>query len=247
MSSHTSSSVLFTADIHLPQMQVDHPVRRAFLSFLAGKAREASSLYILGDLFDGWLGDDVGIPHYAPILSALADYRQAGHELWIGHGNRDFLLKSTFFEAISAQFLADETEISLGTERAVLLHGDSLCTDDLLYQAFRQKALSPDWQAQVLALSVTDRLALLAKIKDQSRMDSSHKTEAEMDVTAEGLDALWQKHPNCQHIIHGHTHKPAHHLDAQGRHRWVLGDWRPEAQLLSYTPEQGLSWVDLKP
>lgn len=240
----SSLDYLFIADIHLPPMQVAHPLTQAFLTFLAGKATETDALYILGDLFDGWLGDDVGLTHYDAVISALAKYRQAGHQLWIGHGNRDFLLKEDFFKATGANFLTEETELTLGSERAILLHGDSLCTDDHRYQAFRQQALSPDWQAQVLALSLQDRLALLAKIKDQSRDDSVHKTDAEMDVTLEGLSDLWQRHPNCQQMIHGHTHKPAHHIDPQGRARWVLADWRPTAKALGYTPALGLHWVD---
>lgn len=241
----SSSDCLFIADIHLPPMQVTHPVTQAFLTFLTGKATETESLYILGDLFDGWLGDDVGLTHYETVISALANYCQAGHHLWIGHGNRDFLLKEDFFNITGAQFLTEESELQLGSERAILLHGDSLCTDDHRYQAFRQQALSPNWQAQVLALTLQERLALLAKIKDQSQSDSAYKTEAEMDVTLVALDKTWQKHPNCQHIIHGHTHKPAHHTDQQGRQRWVLADWRPSAKALRYTSEQGLHWVDV--
>ncbi len=230
---------LFIADVHLPP-EAQHPLSQAFLSFLTGRARELSHLYILGDLFDGWLGDDMGLTQYAPVITALADYQAAGHELWIGHGNRDFLLKAAFFAAVQAHPLPEEQEILLGEERAVILHGDSLCLDDLAYQAFRRQALTPSWQAQVLSLSPQERLALLAKIKDQSRDEMTHKSSAMMDVTADALTQLWQRHPLCRHIIHGHTHQPAHHQDAQGRSRWVLGDWRPEAIGLYYAADRGL-------
>lgn len=226
-----SENILFIADVHLP-MQVGSPISQAFLNFMQTKALEAQTLYILGDLFDGWIGDDVGLVAYAPFISALAEFTRSGHSLYVGLGNRDFLLKSDFAQATGASLLGDETEIQLGETCAVLLHGDTLCTDDVDYLKMRALFTHPDWQAQALAKSPAERLQIAQQLKAASERKKSEKSEAIMDVTQLGIDDLLSRHTQVQHIIHGHTHRPMQHEPIQGVTRWVLGDWRPDTQYL---------------
>lgn len=231
---HTSAdTILFIADVHLP-LQVDAGVSQAFISFMQSKAQEAQALYILGDLFDGWIGDDLGLIAYEPIIQLLANYTQSGHKLFIGLGNRDFLLKSDFATATGAVLLPDETEILLGAEKAVLLHGDTLCTDDVDYLAMRALFTLPAWQEQALQKSPAERMQMAQQLKAASEGQKSDKSADIMDVTQKGLDDLLQNHSNIKHIIHGHTHKPMQHPAYKGVTRWVLGDWQPETTYLSW-------------
>jgi len=237
--------ILFIADVHLPP-QVDHPISQAFIAFMQSKAREASHLYILGDLFDGWLGDDIGLVMYAPIIQQLAHYTQSGHQLSVCLGNRDFLLKTDFAAATGAELLADETEIQLGAEIALLCHGDTLCTGDTEYLALRQTLHNPDWQTQILQKTATERLAFAQQLKDSSRYEKHQKEAAIMDVTTEGTSDLLNRHPNITHIIHGHTHKPNHHCLANNKHRWVVSDWHANPiQLISWQTASGLELISL--
>lgn len=232
-----SDKILFIADVHLP-LQVDAPISQAFLNFMRSKALEAQTLYILGDLFDGWIGDDVGLVAYAPFISALAEYTQSGRSLYVGLGNRDFLLKSDFAQATGATLLGDETEIELGKEKAVLLHGDTLCTDDVEYLKMRALFTHPVWQAQALQKSPAERMAIAQQLRAASEGQKDSKSAAIMDVTQTGVDDLLSRHPHVQHIIHGHTHRPKQHEAHQGVTRWVLGDWRPETHYLYWDGNQ---------
>ncbi len=232
-----SENILFIADVHLP-IQVDSPISQAFLNFMHTKALESDSLYILGDLFDGWIGDDVGLVAYAPFINALADFSQTGRKLFVGLGNRDFLLKSDFAHATGASLLGDETEIQLGESSAVLLHGDTLCTDDVNYLKMRALFTHPDWQAQALAKSPAERFQIAQQLKAASEGQKSEKSEAIMDVTQLGIDNLLSRHTQVQHIIHGHTHRPMQHPPYRGVTRWVLGDWRPQTEYLCWNSQQ---------
>lgn len=229
MSQHS----LFIADVHLP-LQKEAPISKAFLNFMQTKALEASTLYILGDLFDGWIGDDVGLVAYAPFISALAEYTQSGRALYVGLGNRDFLLKSDFAQATGAILLDDETEVELGDEKAVLLHGDTLCTDDVDYLKMRAWFTNPDWQTQALQKSPAERLAIAQQLKAASEGQKNAKSAEIMDATQAGIEELLNRHPSVQHIIHGHTHRPMQHPPYRGVTRWVLGDWRPETTYLAW-------------
>lgn len=234
-------TTLFIADVHLPP-QVEHPISQAFIAFMQNKAREAEHLYILGDLFNGWLGDDIGLMMYAPVIEQLANYTQSGRRLSICTGNRDFLLKADFAAATGASLLADETEIQLGTETAVLCHGDTLCTDDTEYLALRQRLHNPDWQKQILQKTGAERLAFAQQLKENSRNEKHQKDDAIMDVTPCGVAELLTRYPNVTHIIHGHTHKPCHHLLPNNKHRWVVSDWHADPiQVVSWHAETGLN------
>ncbi len=232
-----ANTTLFIADVHLP-LQADSAISHAFLNFMQTKALEVQTLYILGDLFDGWIGDDVGIVAYAPFISALADYTRSGHSLYVGLGNRDFLLKSDFAQATGAILLGDETEIGLGHEKAVLLHGDTLCTDDVDYLKMRALFTNPDWQAQALHKTPAERFAIAQQLKAASEGQKGVKSAQIMDATQTGINDLLSRHPKVQHIIHGHTHRPMQHSPYHGVTRWVLGDWRPETHYLHWNGQQ---------
>ena len=232
-----SNNIIFIADVHLPPL-VDSSISQAFLNFMQTKALEAQTLYILGDLFDGWIGDDVGLVAYAPFISALAEYTRSGRSLYVSLGNRDFLLKSDFAQATGAILLGDETEIELGNEKAVLLHGDTLCTDDVDYLKMRALFTNPDWQAQALQKSPAERLAIAQQLKAASEGQKNAKSAEIMDATQAGIEELLNRHPSVQHIIHGHTHRPMQHRTNKRITRWVLGDWRPQTQYLCWNGQQ---------
>lgn len=232
-----ADTILFIADVHLP-VDVDSPISQAFLQFMQTKALEADSLYILGDLFDGWIGDDVGLVAYAPFISALAEYTRSGRSLYVGLGNRDFLLKSDFAQATGAVLLGDETEIELGNERAVLLHGDTLCTSDVEYLKMRSLFTQPEWQAQALQKSPAERMQIAQQLKAASEGQKTTKTAEIMDVTQTGTDELLSRHTGISHIIHGHTHRPMQHPNYKGVTRWVLGDWRPNTHYLLWNGKE---------
>lgn len=232
-----AAGIHFIADVHLPP-QVDAPLTQAFLHFMRTHALEAEALYILGDLFDGWLGDDVGLLQYAPVIQALAHFSQTGRQLQIGKGNRDFLLKETFAQATGCQLLAEVSTITLDKQQCLLLHGDTLCTDDVDYLAMRKQFTTDTWQADILSKPVEERIRIAQQLKAASEHSKIHKTTEIMDVTTLGLDQLLDNYPDASVIIHGHTHRPKLHPPYRHVHRYVLGDWRPSADYLHWDGQQ---------
>lgn len=221
-------TTLLISDLHL------HPgepaIARGFLEYLEREARHADTLYILGDLFEAWIGDDYQGEFETGILAALKRLSDAGTRLYFMHGNRDFLIGDGFAAATGATLLPDPSIIELGGERVLLMHGDSLCTRDEAYMAFRGKARDPQWQAQILALPVEQRLELAKQIRQQSGEANSNKAEDIMDVTPAEVERAMAEH-GLRTLIHGHTHRPdVHRLDVDGRpaRRIVLGDWHSE-------------------
>ncbi len=230
-------STLLISDLHL------HPgapsITEGFLAWLETRAPRAEALYILGDFFEAWIGDDLldlgaadptGTAALATrIAEALKRRAEAGTRIYLMHGNRDFLLGERFAEAAGATLLADPSVVTLGDERVLLMHGDSLCTRDEAYMAFRAKARDPQWQAQILAMPIPERLALAKQLRDQSGEANSNKAEDIMDVTPEEVLEALRAH-GVTTLIHGHTHRPAVHdvdLDGTPARRYVLGDWQP--------------------
>lgn len=191
-------------------------------------AVEAEAVYILGDLFEAWPGDDcLAEPWPAAIAAALRQLTERGCRLQLLHGNRDFLLGEAFCRATGTTLLADPCTIDLAGTPAVLLHGDSLCTDDLAYQQFRRQVRDPAWQQAVLARPLAERRALARQLREQSESAKADKGEAIMDVNA-GAVAEAFRQSGCRVMIHGHTHRPARHdlaVDGQACTRWVLPDW----------------------
>lgn len=232
--------ILFISDLHL---QASHPeTTRAFLNFLTGPARHAEALWILGDLFDFWIGDDdLADPFHAQIADALASLSASGVKLRIMAGNRDFLLGETFARRCGAQLVSEPALIQIGKQRVALLHGDAECTDDLAYQRFRRKIRAPLTLAVLRKLPRTWRRALAKRIRQNSESSRQSTDTRYMDVNPDAIQNTFRQ-TDADWMIHGHTHRPAQHIltvDGRERQRWVLSDWHDTATWLEATP-QGL-------
>jgi UDP-2,3-diacylglucosamine hydrolase len=217
---------LFISDLHLTS---ERPAaNEAFFDFLEREAPGAAGLYILGDLFEFWVGDDdLGDPLNAILAGFLANTAKAGTPVYLMHGNRDFLLAGAFCRAAGATLLEDPTVVDLFGTRTLLMHGDTLCTDDAAYQAWRRTCRSQDWQKPFLDAPLEARRSRMLELRAKSEADKRTKAPVIMDVNEEAVRAVLRSH-DCTRLIHGHTHRPAHHtLDVDGREceRWVLHDW----------------------
>ncbi|MBA6412069.1 UDP-2,3-diacylglucosamine diphosphatase [Parahaliea sp. F7430] len=214
------SSTWFISDLHLDPSRP--AITRALGEFLDAR-RDCQALYILGDFFEAWVGDDDDAPLAAEVADMLAAFSAAGPALYLMQGNRDFLLGPDFCQRVGATLLPDPSVIDLYGSPVLLMHGDSLCTADQEYQQFRQMVRSPQWQAQLLAQPLADRRALADKLRGMSQEANSNKAEDIMDVTPSEVEqALLEHQVSC--MIHGHTHRPKRHQHRNGQ-RWVLGDW----------------------
>jgi UDP-2,3-diacylglucosamine hydrolase len=224
---------LFISDLHLSP---DRPaIAGLFVEFLRTHASRAEALYILGDLFEYWLGDDtVDMPELAPLLGGLRDLTQSGVPVYVMHGNRDFLMGNGFERASGCKLLADPSVIDLYGTRVVLTHGDLLCTGDTRYQAVRRMVRDPNWQREVLAKTLPERISLARNFREQSeKIIAGNKPEI-MDVAPAAVDEMLRAH-DVRDMIHGHTHRPADHrflLDGAPARRVVLGDWYDQGSVL---------------
>jgi UDP-2,3-diacylglucosamine hydrolase len=226
------SSTLFISDLHLDSARP--AVTRALASFLRAHGH-CERLYILGDLFEAWLGDDDDAPLAAEVAAMLGEFTAAGPSLWIMQGNRDFLLATAFCERVGARLLADPTIIDLYGEPTLLMHGDSLCTADTDYQAFRVTARNPGWQAELLGRSLDERRMLASQMRGMSAAATGNKAEDIMDVSTDEVARVMTEQ-GVRQLIHGHTHRPARHEEPGGV-RWVLGDWDQQGWVLSANDE----------
>ncbi|MBI2293119.1 MAG: UDP-2,3-diacylglucosamine diphosphatase [Betaproteobacteria bacterium] len=216
---------IFVSDLHLCPTRP--AINRIFLDFLRGPAARAEALYILGDLFEYWAGDDDGDPFNASVLAALRELSGHGVTLYLMHGNRDFLIGGRFSAACGAQLLPDPTRIDLYGTPTLLMHGDTLCTDDVRYQDFRAKVRTPEWQQQFLSQPLASRKQIIAGLRAENAAEKKLKSEAIMDVTVATVEARLRDH-GYPRLIHGHTHRPAlheHTVDGKRCERWVLADW----------------------
>lgn len=215
---------VFIADLHLSN---DKPAtKEAFLKFLKTDAARFSELVILGDLFEFWAGDDMA-EQYVDVISALKQYFSDGHRIYLMHGNRDFLLGADFAASIGAQILCDPIAVQIGREKVLLSHGDAWCTLDHDYQQFRSTLRDPAVQKQILKEELKYRVELANGLRSQSKADNQKKDAAYMDVVVSEV-AKSLRSAGCKVVIHGHTHKPAHHthVNEDSRFdRWVLPDW----------------------
>lgn len=223
--------VLFIADLHLdPQRPA---ITQLFLAFLAGEARQAQALYILGDLFEAWIGDDA-VPSDHPVLQGMRALADSGVPIYIMHGNRDFLLGEDFAAMTGSTILPEPTRIELDGEPTLLMHGDSLCVDDVEYQRFRAMVRDPDWQAEFLAKSIEERKAYAQQARLASSEHGGQTSDAIMDVNDEAVERAMAEH-GVRRLIHGHTHRPAVHeltLAGEPARRIVLGDWFEQGSVL---------------
>ncbi len=219
---------LFISDLHLENARPD--ITRAFQRFMAQIAPTAEALYILGDFFEVWIGDDDDNPFNREIIELLKRYSHQGGQLFVMVGNRDFLLGERFGQQTGAVLLPDPTVIDLYGTPTLLMHGDSLCTQDLEYMAFRLQARSAEWQQQLLSQPLEARRQFARQVREQSQAMNSLKAEDIMDVTPEAVIEALQNH-GVQRLVHGHTHRPARHsltLDSGDAERIVLGDWHDQ-------------------
>lgn len=216
---------LFISDLHLDESRPE--VTRAFYDFLETRAKACEALYILGDFFEAWIGDDEDSELSREVVAKLKQLTDAGVKLFIMHGNRDFLLGKLFCQQTGAILLNDPSTITLGEHEVLLMHGDSLCTKDIDYMKFREQARSSAWQDQLLSQPLEVRRALVAQMRAQSQEMNSNKSDDIMDVTPdEVVKAMEGAATNT--FIHGHTHRPDIHdltINKQAAKRFVLGDW----------------------
>ncbi len=219
-------AAIFVSDVHL---QPATPLTaQAFFKFLSGHAIDARRLYLLGDLFEYWAGDDdIDEPFHQQVVSAIRAVSDAGVEInWIA-GNRDFLIGHAFADAAGMVIRQDPYVITLANTKLVLAHGDAQCTDDSGYMKFRAEVRTSEWQQNFLALPLTQRKQIIANMRDGSREAQRTKSSEIMDVNAAAIDALF-KSSGAKLMIHGHTHRPARHEygGEDGLHiRYVLPDW----------------------
>jgi len=219
-------STLFISDLHLTEERPEANER--FIELLEGKARAASALYILGDFFEYWIGDDdLAEPFNAVIASLLKDLTRHGVPLYLMHGNRDFLIGEGFCAATGASLMQDPSVVDIAGVKTLLTHGDTLCTDDLDYQTWRRKARDPAFQAAFLAKPLDERRQQVHQMREKSKQVVQEKTAEIMDVNDAAVRQALREH-GVRRLIHGHTHRPGRHaIEVDGRHceRWVLPDW----------------------
>jgi UDP-2,3-diacylglucosamine hydrolase len=217
---------LFISDLHLAAERPQ--ANEKFVAFLEGKARGAAALYVLGDLFEYWIGDDdLDESFNAVVIGFFAALTRAGTALYLMHGNRDLLIGERFCRATGAKLLADPSVVELGREPTLLMHGDTLCTDDHDYQAWRRTAHSAEFQRGFLAKSLAERRAAVHVMRDKSKAVVKAKPAGIMDVNEGAVREALRKH-GVRRLIHGHTHRQGRHeLEVDGRRceRWVLPDW----------------------
>jgi UDP-2,3-diacylglucosamine hydrolase len=230
--------ILLISDLHLQEERPD--ITRAFLDLLEGRARQAQALYILGDFFEAWIGDDAMTPYQASICQALRALSDSGTQIFLMHGNRDFLIGQAFCKAAGCTLLNDPCVVEMGGEPVLLMHGDSLCTRDLAYMKLRRYLRNPLslWILRHLPLSTRQKLA--RKLRSESRTQTRMKANDIVDVTPEEVPRVMQQH-GVRTLVHGHTHRPAIHKLALGNtpaRRIVLGDWDRQGWALQ-VDEQG--------
>jgi UDP-2,3-diacylglucosamine hydrolase len=218
-------TVLFISDLHL---DAEHPETiRRFSTFMQRDARNASELYILGDLFEAWIGDDDDDARLQPIVAALREVTRSGVPCAVMHGNRDFLIGERFCASTGCRLLGDYERIEINGEPVLLTHGDLLCTDDTRYQALRGQLRSPAWQRDFLAKTVAERRKIATDLRQMSAVEIAAKSEYIMDVN-QGTVERTMREFDVRLLLHGHTHRPAIHrftLDGRPAQRIVLGAW----------------------
>jgi len=225
-------TVLFVSDLHLDASRPH--ITELFLAFLDGEARAAEALYLLGDVFEAWVGDDDPGEPGASVCAALARLSASGVPVFLMRGNRDFLFGDGIARRCGARLLPDPCVIDLHGTPTLLMHGDLLCTDDVAYQAFRQQVRDPAWQERFLAQPLPARQAFAAQAREASKQHQKGVSEAITDVAPAEVIEVMSRY-GVDRLIHGHTHRPAiHSLTVADRPatRIVLGDWYEQGSVL---------------
>lgn len=231
---------LLISDLHLDESRPQHLA--ALKSLLQQHAGKADALYVLGDLFETWIGDDNDTPFNLEAIQAFRQFSDSGSQLFFMHGNRDFILGDLFCQQTGGKLLNEGVIANFYGTKVLLMHGDSLCTLDEKYQAFRTMVRAPQWQADMLAKPLEQRRLFAQMLRMQSQQNNSNKADNIMDVTPSEVVRVMEE-AGVQHLIHGHTHRPAVHdvtLSDGVAKRWVLGDWNTHGWQIIAT-EQGFS------
>ncbi|MGH8678854.1 MAG: UDP-2,3-diacylglucosamine diphosphatase [Burkholderiales bacterium] len=228
---------LFISDLHLA---AERPAATAaLLRFLEETAPGADHLYVLGDLFEYWIGDEtLALPMPAQVAGAFRRLAQRGTPVSFMHGNRDFLIGNAFAKAAGLTMLSDPTLVDLYATRTLLMHGDSLCTDDVDYQLFREMVRDPAWQRGFLAKPIEQRVAMAQSVRGESERAKQVKDMAIMDASPTTVESVLRQH-RYPRLIHGHTHRPARHqhiVDGHRCERFVLADWYDQGSYLLCDP-----------
>jgi len=234
-------AALFISDLHLQQ---SHPkTTEAFFDFLRLHAMRSRQLYILGDLFESWAGDDdIDSAFHRKVIEALRELSDSGIEIYWIAGNRDFLVGDGFARATGMILLSDPYVAVIAGRRIALTHGDAQCIDDQAYVDFRSKVRNPEWQKQFLAMPLEQRKSIIEGMRNESRKAQYAKTDSIMDVSPAAIAALFEQ-TGTSIIIHGHTHRPARHEYASGSsncNRYVLPDWEYDSD-----PVRG-GWISIE-
>jgi UDP-2,3-diacylglucosamine hydrolase len=227
-------TTLFISDLHLDAGEPG-TIRR-FVNFVETEARAAHAVYILGDLFEAWVGDDEDDPRLAPVQAALAELTRAGVPCSLMHGNRDFLIGPRFCEATGCRLLGDYERVDLYGDTVLLTHGDLLCTDDTRYMSLRGTLRNPNWQRDFLAKPLAERRKIAAELRQLSAAEIAAKSYDIMDVNQATVERTMREH-DVSLLLHGHTHRPAIHnfvLDGRPAARIVLGAWYEQAGIVRW-------------
>ena len=234
---------LFISDLHLHQTRPEVTgVFQAFIDELLTLSTPNPELYILGDLFEFWIGDDYEDPLHSEITDQLKNLVQAGIKTYLMHGNRDFLIGENFLSMTGIELLQEPTIFSYKNKRVMLCHGDQFCIDDVKYQAYRKIVRNLEWQRSFLNFPINKRLEILNEARDASIQSRQMKSNDIMDVNESEVAAIIQKN-NIDILIHGHTHRPNSHtidVDSKKSVRLVLGDWAASAAKI-------IEWVNAEP
>ena len=230
-------TTLFISDLHLSNCRP--AITDCFLTFLEESAARIEALYILGDLFEAWIGDDAADPQQQLIAAALKRFTDSGKPCYFTHGNRDFLVGNRFCIETGVQVLAEATVIDLYGEKVLLMHGDTLCTDDYRYQLFRRVVRNSWLHALYFAIPISTRRAIVSGIRKSSATEVAIKPEQITDVNQHTVETTMREY-GVTKLVHGHTHRPAVHdfsLDQQPASRIVLGDWYTQGSFLEWNPD----------
>ena len=230
-------NTLFIADLHLSGERPH--IICLFRDFLKKEARQADALYILGDLFEVWLGDDAVSADMIDVLHDINRLTKNGIPVYVMVGNRDFLLGAEFENMTGCTLLPDPSVVNIYGTDTLLMHGDTLCTDDVDYQTIRKQIRSPQWRQGILAKSIEERVQIAREARAESRARTREKSDGIMDVNAQAVENAFRTH-NVNRLIHGHTHRPAVHesiINDKAVTRIVLGDWYNKASVLRVTTD----------
>lgn len=228
---------LVISDLHLCEERPD--LTALFEHFMQTIAPQSDELYVLGDLYESWIGDDDDSEFVESTIDLFKAYSDSGKKIYFQHGNRDFLLGNVFAEKTGGTLLNEVHPIQLGGKQAIMMHGDSLCWDDKEYMQFRQMVRSEQWQQQLLSQPLAVRRGIAADLRKKSREAQENKAGAITDVHPQAVEDVLKEH-NAQVLIHGHTHRPAFHdLEVDGKHcqRIVLSDWGEQGHYLTIDGE----------